>query len=193
MRFPRLSFRRPGPFGGARRFLDPDERVVILVLLHWMKTLLVAVPLLGLFALDLAAVRFGWIGDPGAFSPATFAGALLIVALWALGVARWWSERLVATDQRVIRISGLVWRRAVSHPLPEVGAGRVRYVRGPLGLLLGYGTISLLPPERDMSLRLRLVPFPEKIYIQLLEIIQILPDVTGSSLRDRSHLPEARP
>src|SRR5215475_2827834 len=130
MSFPRLNFRRPGPFGGARRFLDPDERVIALLRLHWMKTVLVAVPLLGLFALDLATVRFGWIGDSGAFSPATFAGALLIVALWVLGVARWWSERLVLTDWRVIRISGLVWRRVVSHPLLLVGVGRVRCVRG---------------------------------------------------------------
>src|SRR5262249_61802738 len=91
-----------------------------------------------------------------------------VVAVWLL--VRWWWLRLVVTDQRFMRASGLLRRRIRTWPI-TVADSRVRYVRWPVARLLGYGSMAFYPVGQSVALRLRFVPRPYRIYIQLTELM----------------------
>jgi hypothetical protein len=92
------------------------------------------------------------------------------LALWS--VLRWWLSRVIVTDQRLAVRSGVIVRTLRSWPL-GLGAERIRFVRTPFGAALGYGTLMFRPPGRR-GLSFRQIPAPEKIYIQLTEILYSL-------------------
>lgn len=89
---------------------------------------------LALTAAGAALLAVGWPATPvGALSLA-LAAAIALRAVWT-----WERTRLVITDDEIGVVTGTLRRRAARLPLGRVGAIEVE--QGPLGRLLGYGTL----------------------------------------------------
>jgi membrane protein YdbS with pleckstrin-like domain len=104
-------------------------------------------------ALVLAAgggtlAALGWPASAFAVVPLAVAAAIALRAVW-----RWERTRLVVTDRDVGVVSGTLRRRAETVALERVGAVEVR--QGPVGRLLGYGTLVAGALEVDHVARPR--------------------------------------
>lgn len=147
------------------RYLLPHERRVIAVRRH---PAVLAGPL-GLLASaavaaslltatrrkDVAALRGAW----GA------SGAALVVS--AIRLYAWLNAYVVVTDARLLYIKRLAGVEVSVIPLREVRAVDLR--RSLPGRLLGYGTfvIKSSGPEK----KIRLLPFPEQLYLEMYDIL----------------------
>jgi hypothetical protein len=150
--------------------LRDDERVFIMVRFHLVRLVPIVVPLLGAMVLPhviMPSLRDTELGR--ILSSRVTLGVEIAAAVWV--VARWLRGRLIVSDGRFAIVSGVVVATTRSWPL-RLGAERLRYVRSPFGLALGYGTLVLKPPDDGRpQLSLWPVPAPEKIYIQLSEVL----------------------
>lgn len=91
-------------------------------------------------------------------------GAATLVFLWK--IAQWRAHRYVLTDQRVLMIEGIFYRKVSAIPLSKVTD--TTYSRSPVGRLLGYGEIVLeTAGERADQERLSMVPHPDEVYRQI--------------------------
>jgi membrane protein YdbS with pleckstrin-like domain len=91
--------------------------------------------------------------------PFAIAGAALVVAaaLYALrAVWRWERTHVIVTDEQLALVRGTLRRRVAAVRLERVGAVEVE--QGPLGRLLGYGTLIAGPLE------ITYVPQPRSVY-----------------------------
>jgi uncharacterized membrane protein YdbT with pleckstrin-like domain len=83
-----------------------------------------------------------------------FAGTLRMLAFWAslvlvlVGVAmvgysyiQWWVEDYVVTNQKVMKVAGLLNKRTSGAALEKIND--VIMEQGPLGRMLGYGTLKV--------------------------------------------------
>lgn len=85
-------------------------------------------------ALVILASRVSWILGPAG------AGLLAAAAVLALAaVVRWDRTQLVLTTEKLFVVHGVVRRRGAAVRLARVGAIEVE--QGPVGRLLGYGTL----------------------------------------------------
>jgi membrane protein YdbS with pleckstrin-like domain len=81
-----------------------------------------------------ALFTLGWPIAPLAVIPLAAAAAIALAAVW-----RWERTRLVVTDEEVRFVSGTMRRRSASVSLGR--AGPVEVEQGPVGRLLGFGTL----------------------------------------------------
>jgi len=139
---------------------EPDERIVALLHSHWVGPAVLVGPLITVVVVLAAGVVPDGMAPRG-MVPAV-AVLAVVVAAWRL--ARWWRLRLVVTSHRFMRASGLLRWRIRTWPI-TVAYSRVRYVRGPVGQLLGYGSMAFYPDGRSLALRLRFVPRPNLILL----------------------------
>jgi hypothetical protein len=112
------------------RYLSPGEQVVFATRRHvWI---LANEMLMLLASLILVLI---W--------PTTLTGliALIIGCRFVFEALRWFVDRLVMTNQRIINISGLLNRRVASLPLTMMTD--FTYQRPFLGRILGYGTLRV--------------------------------------------------
>jgi hypothetical protein len=160
-----VSPAQTGPPRSVNRYLLPDERSVITVRMH---PAAIAGPLVlacgGLVAVRKLASR----------SPRTDIvwGAYLLVPLYFLRrLAAWPVTYLVVTNGRLMLIGGLVRRTAAAMPLHRVTGLTLQ--RTVLGRLLGYGTLIVVSPGPRQALRkVRYVPYPEQLYLQISDLLR---------------------
>lgn len=152
-----------------RRYVLPGERVVLAARWHWAKLLEPALTALAVLALC------GWLSF--ALQPALGESSLLVWWLWLAALARlgwtllvWRVEWFVATDKRMLLLTGLVTHQIGMMPLMKVTD--MRYSRSVLGQLLGYGQFLLESAGQDQALRqINWVARPDATYRDLCALI----------------------
>jgi hypothetical protein len=122
------------------KYLLPGERLVRVQRRHWVslsKPLAVAGGgLLLALVLDVALPR-------SATLPRQIVWTLVLAGFGYLGFqgVRWWADRFVVTDKRVLLVHGLLVREVDMIPLTKVTD--MRYERTIPGRLLGYGVFVM--------------------------------------------------
>jgi uncharacterized membrane protein YdbT with pleckstrin-like domain len=108
--------------------------------------------------------------------------ALVLVAWLVWRVLEWNANVFVATDQRVMLVTGLTTRRVAMLPLRRVQD--MTYKRSPLGRVLGYGEFVIESAGETQGLRrITYVPTPDAIYLEISEVLftQARPDTTRAT------------
>ena len=117
--------------------------------------LIAAIVLSGLFpqARALAAIWAGWG---------------LVLLYFARRVAMWSIEYLVLTDQRLIRVRGLLLRTVNMIPLAAIAD--MQFERPLFGLAFDYGTFSVASARQKTGWQLKYMPHPNRLYRDILSL-----------------------
>ena len=135
--------------GYTEKQLATNEAIVYRTKQHWMAPIFGTVAgvavLVGGVLLFVFQLTMGTDG---------FAGTLRMLAFWAslilviVGVAmvgysyiQWWVEDYVVTNQKVVKVAGLLRKRTSGAALEKIND--VILEQGPLGRMLGYGTLKV--------------------------------------------------
>jgi membrane protein YdbS with pleckstrin-like domain len=154
--------REPG-----RRYLLATERRVVVVRRH-------PAVLLGAVAkvvLILLAGGYLYASTVVAPTQAVVVVGMIVAHVWLLWkLARWYVDRFIVTDRRIMLVSGIVARRVAMMPMAKLTD--MSYERSTIGLLLGYGTFVLESAGQDQALsRITYVPSPDALFTQISELL----------------------
>ncbi|GEA83482.1 PH domain-containing protein [Cellulomonas gelida] len=173
-----------------RRYVLPGERVVLAARWHWAKLVEPAVTASVVFCVCgwLTYVLQSSLGDR----------ALVVWWLWVAALLRfgwlllvWRVEWFVATDKRMLLLTGLVTHQIGMMPLMKVTD--MRYSRSVLGQVLGYGQFLLESAGQDQALRqINWVARPDATYRDLCALIFTPADMPPSDGEDDAG-PPTRP
>jgi hypothetical protein len=161
----------PSPL--AMRYLYPTERFYAEWRRHWSE------PMAAIAVSGLASGRAVHPIDPDllrlppeilgvATSTALTAGLVTIAVLTGWRALAWYVWRVVLTNTRIMIVRGILWRRMTTIPLERQTV--VRSSRSILGMLLGYGTVSVTG-GRWRTFRIRHLPGPDFIVLRITEQI----------------------
>lgn len=98
-----------------------------------------------------------------------FVYLMLFIAQTAISLyllIRWGSEYYVVTHDHVIHKSGIIVKREQRYALEN--AEVIKYTKGFLGRLLGYGDIEIVYPSNKMGFCMKSIANPEQ-FIFLIE------------------------
>lgn len=158
----------------AARHLDPEERLVVSVRRHAVLPTLGFVPLL-LVLFDYGAHTAGGVhGSAHAkFILAVLIAPSSILALYCF--VAWLVGYVVITPRRILVLGWWRVTRVTDIPLSE--ATELSFIRTFPGRLFGYGAFRVeRPGSRWRVLKIRFVPYPEQLYIELCGLIFRDPD-----------------
>ena len=135
--------------GYTESLLATNERILYRTKQHWMApifgTVAGVIVLVGgvvLFALQLTMSTDGFVGILRTL--AFWASlALLVVGVGMVGYSyiQWWVEDYAVTNQKVMKVAGLFRKRTSGAALEKIND--VIMEQGPLGRMLGYGTLRV--------------------------------------------------
>ena len=149
-------------------YLLPTERRVIRVRQHWA---VMAKDLIqtGLFILLMVVIQTYLQPDP-LIHNLTFYMSLAAVVRFTVQAIQWFAERIVITDKRVMRSTGLLNFKLGMMPLSKVTD--LSFDRNLAGRMLGYGTLIVESAGQDQAFReIDYLPRPEEIYEALSELV----------------------
>jgi hypothetical protein len=172
------------------RYLIPSEQIIFMTRRHW-------VVLFGPIALVL-----GWLVVVVFFDQSLNGPSLrvrdLALLIWFGLVLRlaakftdWYRERFLATDRRLMLVSGIVTRQVDIMPMSKVTD--MRYDRTVTGQLLGYGVYIMESAGQEQALQtINFIPQPDLHYKQISAVIfapderqlpgNLIPAATGSKI-----------
>lgn len=135
----------------SRRLLNADERPVLTARIHPIR--LLGPGLRALVGIG-GALALGYYATPRtATDPVDLVAAAFALVVLARFVRRFLGlrrRRVVVTDQRLLQLSGGIFRRVGSISLDQIS--HVELVHGIGGRLLGYGTVVVRAGDRELSL-----------------------------------------
>lgn len=157
------------------RHLAPDERRVITVRRH------TALPTLGFLPLLLVLADYWVRAAAGPFHASAHAKFILVILiaptgiLAAYSVVAWLVGYVVVTQRRILILGW--WRVTHKTEIPLSEATGLSFIRTVPGRLLGYGTFRVKRAgSRWRVLKIRFLPYPEQLYIELCGLIFRDPD-----------------
>jgi len=164
--------------GYTEDLLATNEKIVYRTKQHWMApifgTISGSLVLLGgivLFVIQGVSLD-GFLGT------LAFWGSLIMILVGVVMVGysyiRWWVEDYVVTNQKVVKVEGLLSKRASGAGLEKIND--IIMEQGPLGRVLGYGTlkVSTASDTTDLTYQTMRAPaeFRRKILDQKMEFEQ---------------------
>lgn len=140
---------RKDGMGYTESLLATNESIVYRTKQHWMApifgTVAGVVVLIGGIALFTFHLTMGTEDFVGVLRTIAFWGSLLLLLVGAGMVGysyiQWWVEDYVVTNQKVVKVAGLLNKRTSGAALEKIND--VIMEQGPLGRLLGYGTLKV--------------------------------------------------
>jgi hypothetical protein len=151
------------------RHLEPDERRVITVRRHPVLPTLGFLPLL----LVLADYLLRAAGQVHGSAHAKFILLILLAPtgiLAAYSIVAWLVSYVVVTQRRILVLGG--WRVTHLTEIPLSEATALSFIRTVPGRLLGYGTFRVKRPDSRWGVRrIRFLPYPEQLYIEVCGLI----------------------
>lgn len=135
--------------GYTEQMLATNERIVYRTKQHWMApifgTIAGVLVLAGGVALFAFHLLMGGDGIVGTLRGIAFwiALGLIVVGVLMVGYSyiQWWVEDYVVTNQKVVKVAGLLTKRTSGAALEKIND--VIMEQGPLGRMLGYGTLKV--------------------------------------------------
>jgi len=136
---------RKDGMGYTESLLATNEKIVYRTKQHWMAPIFgtVAGTLVLIGGIVLFVVQLAMGG--GLLNDLVFWGSLilLVIGLAMVGYSyiRWWVEDYIVTNQKVVKVEGLINKRTSGAALEKIND--VVMQQGPLGRILGYGTLEV--------------------------------------------------
>jgi len=135
--------------GYTESLLATNERILYRTKQHWMApifgTIAGVLVLIGGVVLFVVQLAMGTEGLVGVLRTLAFWGsiALTIVGVGMVGYSyiQWWVEDYAVTNQKVMKVAGLLNKRTSGAALEKIND--VIMEQGPLGRMLGYGTLKV--------------------------------------------------
>lgn len=135
--------------GYTESLLASNEAIVYRTKQHWMApifgTISGTVVLIGGVILFVLHLTMGTEDVVGVLRTLAFWAslALILVGVVMVGYSyiRWWVEDYVVTNQKVVKVEGLINKRTSGAALEKIND--VIMEQGPLGRILGYGTLKV--------------------------------------------------
>lgn len=172
MRTPWRGFLRLSPEipQTVENYLLPRERMAIAVRRH-PGVFISHCLLLGGWC--TAACLITALTDSGPLVLGVVWGTLLVLLAWlAVRATAWLDSYMVVTEIRLVFITGLVTKKAVSVPLREIA--RLKPRQSPLGRLAGYGEFIAEPATPGYTIpRMNYMPYMQRL---LAEMKALLPE-----------------
>lgn len=162
-----VRLRLPDPTNKDTRYLAARERLVTMVHLHWAVLLRAIAETFGVVVLAFASsVIFG----SNIVSTLLWYLALFMILRLLWKVYDWYVERVMITDKRILKASGVITRSVQTMPLTKVTD--LTYKRDPLGRLLGYGEFVVESAGQDQALsNIKYLPRPDRLYLTLCDMM----------------------
>ncbi len=140
---------RKDGMGYTESLLATNETILYRTKQHWMApifgTVAGSIVLIGGVALFVFHLTMGTEDFAGTLRTLAFWGSLilLLVGLAMVGYSyiQWWVEDYVVTNQKVVKVAGLLNKRTSGAALEKIND--VIMEQGPLGRMLGYGTLKV--------------------------------------------------
>jgi uncharacterized membrane protein YdbT with pleckstrin-like domain len=146
-------------------YLSADETCVICTRRHWA-ALLTAITPVALIILTLIAIGVTALltAPPMPGLPlALLILTILFVTVLLAGWVDWWEDHILVTDQRLLRVYGVLTIAADDMQLSKITD--MTYRRPLLGRVLGYGTLRIESAGQKQSLeRIDYLPDPVRMY-----------------------------
>jgi uncharacterized membrane protein YdbT with pleckstrin-like domain len=135
--------------GYTEKQLATNETIVYRTKQHWMAPIFGTVAgvavLVGGVLLFLFQLTMGTDGFAGTLRTLAFWASLVLVivgvAMVGYSYIQWWVEDYVVTNQKVMKVAGLLNKRTSGAALEKIND--VIMEQGPLGRMLGYGTLKV--------------------------------------------------
>jgi uncharacterized membrane protein YdbT with pleckstrin-like domain len=129
--------------------LATNEKIVYRTKQHWMAPIFGTITgvaiLVGGVILFILQLTFAEDGVIGFLRTLAFWASLILVVVGVLWVGysyiRWWVEDYAVTNQKVVKVAGLLNKRTSGAALEKIND--VVMEQGPLGRMLGYGTLKV--------------------------------------------------
>ncbi len=166
-----VRIRIPDPTARDDKYLAARERLVVKVRMHWAILLPVFLQTLAsIVGVILLAILLNGLDVGGYVSalPWWFALFMIFRMLWK--VADWHFEHLMVTDKRLLKVSGIFFRKVQTMPLEKVTD--LTYNRDPMGRLLGYGEFIVESAGQDQALsKIQFLPRPDRLYLTMCDMM----------------------
>ncbi|OGO57989.1 MAG: hypothetical protein A2Z32_01715 [Chloroflexi bacterium RBG_16_69_14] len=135
--------------GYTESLLATNERILYRTKQHWMApifgTIAGVLVLAGGVALFAFHFTMGTDGFTGTLRNLAYWGSLILlvvgVAMVGYSYIQWWVEDYAVTNQKVVKVAGLLSKRTSGAALEKIND--VVMEQGPLGRMLGYGTLKV--------------------------------------------------
>ena len=135
--------------GYTESLLATNEKIVYRTKQHWMAPIFGTVAgvlvLLGGIVLFVLHLTMGTVDFIGTLRDIAYWGSLILIlvgiAMVGYSYIQWWVEDYVVTNQKVVKVAGLLTKRTSGAALEKIND--VILEQGPLGRLLGYGTLKV--------------------------------------------------
>ncbi|WP_462202797.1 PH domain-containing protein [Frankia sp. CcWB3] len=161
----------PDPAQRDTKYLASQERLVMMVRSHWAVLLPVFLQTIGAVLLALVAniLLASQDVDAGIITTLLWYFALFMILRMLWGVVDWQFEHLMITDKRLLKVSGIFFRKVQTMPLSKITD--LTYNRDPLGRLLGYGEFVVESAGQDQALsKIKFLPRPDRLYLTLVDM-----------------------
>jgi uncharacterized membrane protein YdbT with pleckstrin-like domain len=135
--------------GYTESLLATNESILYRTKQHWMApifgTVAGSLVLIGGIALFVFHLTMGTEDFAGTLRTLAFWGSLVLLLIGVLMVGysyiQWWVEDYVVTNQKVVKVAGLLNKKTSGAALEKIND--VIMEQGPLGRMLGYGTLKV--------------------------------------------------
>ena len=135
--------------GYTESLLATNEQILYRTKQHWMApifgTIAGVLVLVGGVVLFVVQLAMGTEGLVGVLRTLAFWGSIVltIVGVGMVGYSyiQWWVEDYAVTNQKVMKVAGLLRKRTSGAALEKIND--VIMEQGPLGRMLGYGTLKV--------------------------------------------------
>jgi len=179
--------------GYMEELLATNEKIIYRTKQHWMAPIFGTVT--GVLILIAGVVLFGFqLTVTGVLSTLAFWASLILMVVGVVWVGYsyilWWVEDFAVTNQKVVKVSGLLSKRTSGSGLEKIND--VVMEQGPLGRILGYGTLKVATASDTTDLDFRTMRAPadfrramldQKVTFEQADALQIADAVRAAAVQ----------
>lgn len=153
--------------------LSRDEKIIYTARKHWIAPIFATMLGAGLAIGGLVALSWSLFTE-GAFRTLLTWGGWLALLVGVVMLVRafiiWWSQVYLVTNQKVMKVSGIVRKTASGSSLEKINDTMIE--QPALGRLLNYGTVQVLTASNEADLRYRIMSEPMQFRRAILDAKQ---------------------
>ena len=172
--------------GYVEDLLASNEQVVYTTRRHWVAPLFATVTGSLLTAGGIAAMLATVAVPDGLLADVLLwgglAAALIGLTLLAKAFVMWWSEQYIVTNQKVMKVSGILRKTAEGSALEKIND--ITIAQSLLGRWLGYGTLTVLTAADESNLHYTTMRRPMEFRRSVLDQKQIFEQADARAIAE---------
>jgi uncharacterized membrane protein YdbT with pleckstrin-like domain len=181
--------------GYVEDLLAGNEQIVYTTKKHWVAPLFATVTGSLLTIAGLGALLGAWVWLDGLLNTLVLGSgvvALLVgLVLLAKAFIEWWSESYVVTNQKVMKVSGILRKTAAGSALEKIND--ITIEQSLIGRSLGYGTLSVLTAADESNLHYTAMREPMEFRRAILDQKQLFEQADARAIAEAVRQAPAQP